>query len=67
MLTGGDMFILRDHVYVHTGPGTVGGRYLRQFWQPVYHSVDLERGRSTPLRIMAQAFTLYRGESGAWR
>ena len=22
----------------HTGPGTVAGRYLRSFWQPVYHA-----------------------------
>jgi phenylpropionate dioxygenase-like ring-hydroxylating dioxygenase large terminal subunit len=64
MVTADEMFTLRDHVYVQTAPGTIGGRFLRQFWQPVYHSVDLERGRATPLRIMSQDFTLYRGESG---
>ncbi|MEA2639079.1 MAG: hypothetical protein QOF51_473, partial [Chloroflexota bacterium] len=21
--------------FVHTGPGTLAGRYLRRFWQPV--------------------------------
>jgi 5,5'-dehydrodivanillate O-demethylase len=49
---------------VHTGPGTPAGRYLRQFWQPVYHSVDLAQGRAVTVRIMSQDFTLYRGQSG---
>jgi 5,5'-dehydrodivanillate O-demethylase len=49
---------------VRTGPGTPAGRYLRQFWQPVYHSVDLKPGRPVTIRIMSQDFTLYRGESG---
>jgi 5,5'-dehydrodivanillate O-demethylase len=48
-----------------TGPGTPAGKYLRRFWQPVYHSVDLKPGRPVPLRIMGEDFTLYRGESGA--
>jgi 5,5'-dehydrodivanillate O-demethylase len=46
------------------GPEGLAGRYLRQFWHPVYHSDDIELGQATPLRIMAQDFTLYRGESG---
>jgi 5,5'-dehydrodivanillate O-demethylase len=50
--------------FVHTGPGTVAGRYLRMFWQPVYRSEDLAAGRATPLRIMSEDLTLYRGESG---
>jgi len=49
---------------VSTGPGTVAGRYLRQFWQPIYHSADLAVGRPVPLKIMSEHFTLYRGESG---
>lgn len=49
---------------VRTGPGTPAGRYLRQFWQPVYHSVDLRPGRPVAIRIMSQDFTLYRGTSG---
>jgi 5,5'-dehydrodivanillate O-demethylase len=48
---------------VHTGPGTPAGRYLRQFWQPVYHSVDLAPGRAVTIRIMSQDFTLYRGQN----
>src|SRR4029453_13891072 len=48
----------------NTGPGTPAGKYLRRFWQPVYHSVDLKAGAPVPLRILGEDFTLYRGESG---
>src|SRR3954451_8659959 len=50
--------------FVHTGPGTLAGRYLRSFWQPVALSQDLPAGRALPIRIMSEDFTLYRGESG---
>jgi 5,5'-dehydrodivanillate O-demethylase len=50
--------------FVHTGPGTLAGRYLRMFWQPVYRVQDLAAGRAVPIRIMGEDFTLYRGESG---
>ena len=50
--------------FVHTGPGTLAGRYLRMFWQPVYASEDLKLGYGVPIRIMSEDFTLYRGESG---
>ena len=55
----------RSEDCLRTGPGTPAGRYLRQFWQPVYHSVDLAPGRAVTIRIMSQDFTLYRGQSGA--
>ncbi len=48
----------------HTGPGTLAGRYLRMFWQPVYRSSDLPVGRAMPITIMSEEFALYRGESG---
>jgi 5,5'-dehydrodivanillate O-demethylase len=48
-----------------TGPGTLAGRFLRQFWQPVYHGCDLAPGRAVPLRVLSQDFVLYRGEGGA--
>jgi len=44
------------------GPGTLAGRYLRRFWQPVQRSRDLPAGRAKPIRIMGEDFTLYRGE-----
>jgi 5,5'-dehydrodivanillate O-demethylase len=50
--------------FAHIGPGTLAGRYLRTFWQPVFRSEDLPRGKAKPLRILGEDFTLYRGESG---
>jgi 5,5'-dehydrodivanillate O-demethylase oxygenase subunit len=50
---------------VHTGPGTLAGRYLRLFWQPVYRSRDLAPGQAVPVRILGEDLTLYRGEEGA--
>ncbi len=47
-----------------TGPGTLAGRYLRKFWQPVHRVEDLKIKQAKPLRIMGEDFTLYRGESG---
>jgi 5,5'-dehydrodivanillate O-demethylase len=50
--------------FVHTGPGTIAGKYLRLFWQPVFRSEDLLSGQAVPLRVMNENFTLYRGEGG---
>src|SRR5438067_1114708 len=51
--------------FAHTGPGILAGRYLRQFWQPIYRAQDLPPGRAKPIKIMGEEFTLYRGEGGA--
>ena len=50
--------------FVRTGPGTVAGRYLRRFWQPVYVSENLKAGQAVPIQIMSEKFTLYRGAGG---
>jgi 5,5'-dehydrodivanillate O-demethylase len=50
---------------VATGPGTLAGRYMRSFWQPVYVSAELAAAQAKPLQMMGEAFTLYRGASGA--
>ena len=50
--------------FAHTGPGALAGRYLRRFWQPVALARDLLPGHAKPIRIMAEDFTLYRGEDG---
>ncbi len=50
--------------FVHTGPGTLAGRYLRLFWQPIYRAQDLAPGQAVPVQIMSERFTLYRGEGG---
>src|ERR1700682_1348004 len=54
-----------DFDFVHTGPETLAGRYMRMFWQPVYRSDDLKAGRAVPLRILKEDFTLFRGRSGS--
>jgi 5,5'-dehydrodivanillate O-demethylase len=51
--------------FAHTEPGTLAGRYLRSFWQPIWHAHDIKPGRTKPLRIMSEDFTLYRGQEGA--
>ena len=51
--------------FAHTNPGTLAGRYLRAFWQPVYRSEDIAPGWTKPIRIMGEDLTLYRGEGGA--
>jgi 5,5'-dehydrodivanillate O-demethylase oxygenase subunit len=51
--------------FAHTGPGTLAGRFMRTFWQPVARTQDLPPGYAKPLRIMGEDFTLYRGEGGA--
>lgn len=50
---------------VHTGPGTLAGRFLRMFWQPVGCSYELASGQALPIRIMNEDLTLYRGQGGA--
>ena len=50
--------------FVHTGPGTLAGQYLRRFWQPVYRAEDLPPGHAKPIRVLGEDFTLYRGEGG---
>ena len=58
------MKMVEGYSVEHTGPGTPAGKYLRRFWQPVYHCVDLRPGRAVPLKIMNEDFTLYRSETG---
>ncbi len=50
--------------FVHTGPGTLAGRYLRRYWQPIYVSEKLAPGSIVPIRILGEKLALYRGESG---
>lgn len=51
--------------FAHSGPGTLAGRFLRRFWQPVMLSRDLPAGRAKPLKILGEQFTAYRGAAGA--
>ena len=52
---------IRHDEFVRTGPGTLAGRFMRSFWQPVYLSTDLKSGRAVPLHILGEDLTLYRG------
>jgi phenylpropionate dioxygenase-like ring-hydroxylating dioxygenase large terminal subunit len=53
---------VRDPVF--TAPGTLAGRLMRSFWQPVRLSADIKPGEAMPLTVMSEQFTLYRGENG---
>ena len=55
---------ITDTDLARTAPGTVGGQFMRRFWQPVYRSEDLKVGHAKPVKIMSFDFTLYRGETG---
>jgi 5,5'-dehydrodivanillate O-demethylase len=47
-----------------TKPGTLAGRYLRRFWQPVGRSQDVAAGRAYTTKLMDELLTVYRGETG---
>lgn len=58
------MSSITDADFEHTGPGRPAGHMLRQRWQPVHASEDLEPGRAIPLKVLHIELTLYRGEDG---
>ena len=47
-----------------SAPGTLAGTYLRKFWQPIFLSEKLGVGKAKPVKVMHEAFTLFRGASG---
>jgi 5,5'-dehydrodivanillate O-demethylase oxygenase subunit len=50
--------------YAHIGPGTLAGRFMRRFWQPVALGEELKKGRPKRIQIMNEYFTAYRGDDG---
>jgi len=40
--------------FVHTGPGTLAGRYLRRYWQPIYVVEKLAKGTIVPFARLAE-------------
>jgi 5,5'-dehydrodivanillate O-demethylase len=50
--------------FASCGPETIGGKYLRKFWQPVCLSRELAAGKTLPVHMMGEKFTLYRGQTG---
>src|SRR5947209_10503790 len=53
-----------DTDFAHTAPGTLAGRYMRTFWQPICLSQDLPARRALPVKVMSEEFTVYRAEDG---
>ena len=45
-------------------PNTIGGKFLRRFWHPVFRSQDLLLGRAVAVKVLNEDLTLYRGQSG---
>ena len=50
--------------FASAGPGTPGGIFLRQFWQPLHLSRTLKAGTAKPITIMGEKYTLFRGDTG---
>jgi 5,5'-dehydrodivanillate O-demethylase oxygenase subunit len=50
--------------FAHIGPGTLAGRFLRHFWQPLYIGSELKAGQPVRVQLLGEYFTLYRGETG---
>ena len=44
-----------------TAPDTLGGRYMRLFWHPVYRSEELKPGWAKSIKIMSESFTPIEG------
>ena len=36
--------------FAHIGPETLAGKFLRQFWQPIYVAAELKEGRPVDTR-----------------
>ena len=51
--------------FTSVGPGSLAGRLLRSFWQPLFLSRNLLEGKPVALRVLGEDFTLFRGVSGA--
>ena len=54
--------------FVHVGPGTIAGRYLRRFWQPVYVARDLPAvyGEAIDGDVAGYHYIPGRGQVVAW-
>ena len=51
--------------FYQTGPDTLGGKYQRLFWHPIAAAADLAPGKTKPIKLLSEKFTLYRGETGS--
>lgn len=55
-----------NELMTRTGPGTPGGEWMRQYWQPVALAEEVPAGsRPLPVRILSEDLVLFRDEAGA--
>ncbi|MFX8715951.1 Rieske 2Fe-2S domain-containing protein, partial [Acinetobacter baumannii] len=55
-----------DHI-TRIGPGTPAGKLMRQYWQPVALTVELEGRRPVKaVRLLGQDFVVFRDEEGRY-
>jgi 5,5'-dehydrodivanillate O-demethylase oxygenase subunit len=64
MRTTAERTTITNDDLARTAPGTLAGRYLRLFWQPVARVADVVTDWPLPVRIMNEDLTVYRGASG---
>lgn len=50
--------------FAHVGPGTLAGRYLKTFWQPVCIAAELKPNFFKRVKVIGEHYTLYRGATG---
>lgn len=54
-----------NDLLTRTGPGTPGGNWMRQYWQPVAVADEVPLGgRPVPLRVLSENLVLFRDENG---
>ena len=54
-----------NDLLTRTGPGTPGGKWMRQYWQPVAVADEVPLGgRPVPLRVLSENLVLFRDEAG---
>ena len=49
--------------FAHTGPGTLAGRYMRRFWQPIAMSSEV-KDLPVAVRILGENLVMFRDKSG---
>jgi len=55
----------QNRLLTETGPGTPGGKLLRQYWQPIARSTELPEGSPpVPIRIMSEDLVMFRDDQG---
>lgn len=55
----------QNDVLTQTGPGTLGGRFLRCYWQPIAAAEEMPSGGAPmPLRILSEDLVLFRDDEG---